>query len=411
MDRLKSFGILNEKLIFFSILLLTYFDSPLWGQNVQSPILMAVNVDGDEAFNERLLKQLGQLLVKELNQFVLPVLPLEDRDKRLDDLSDYQAYLPLNERWSEENPRPEYWCSVIVTDHFISSTIINFENEALIAEATVKTRKNLERQIKQLASELILDFIKNEYGLEIGKMSLMGVHVRRKVDYTLKNPAKFNTGNIHWLEINRNTTAPYVDILRDTQVIQLGPYQGVKPQSIQHWKIKKGRLDRRSLVPMRNSLNLSTHYFSYLKSPSIASSFEYLFNVNGKFSAGAGLTIYPIPTSIEIQGLTQIVPSSVAALSYLFSPRLLMNYQHYSSRNSLFFGGKLSVAPVDKGGSVTSYLGYEKIPWLQFQVSIHNFTTSIPACAFNATNIFADRFLIEERFFLLSTGIQITADF
>lgn len=415
MDKLRLPGILSKiaKWLTFSTLLLS--GSLVLGQGSppgDSIKLLVIDFEGTPEYDEYVRKQLGQMLAKELNQFVLPVLSMEDRDRRVDLLSDYQGDVSVEERLDERYPRPDYWCKGIISSAFISASIIDFETEAQIATAKLKTKKNLEKQIKRLAEELTKILIKQRFNIELDQLSLMGVRSPNNATYKWQKPIREQRDNTHWFNTSKTTRAMTINLeTADGESIQLGPYPGIKPQSLQLWRIKKGPLDRRSIVPLRNRFSISGHYFAYRERSSAVLSAQYLYLLSGKFGLGVGVNYYRIPVTTLVRPIPLFEANPIYSEEYLISPALVGQYQHYSSRANLFYGLQLEAYPIEAGGSATAFIGLPKLHWLRLEFAVRSFSTDVPACSFRPMDFTAQRTSVTERFLLLSAGLQISTSF
>ncbi len=374
----------------------------------ESVKLLVVDFEGGSGYDPFLLRQMGQILSYELEQFALPVLSLEERNRRIFLLSHYQEDVPDSTRWNESHPRPDYLCRGIVTEEYLTVNIVQFHDEKPIARASIRNRGRLEHKVRRLAEELVRALLNSRYqNLSLNQLSLMGVRLPKGQQYTWLDPDFKKSSGTNWVEVDRNVHA--LRIILETQggdTVQVGPYPGLQPNTHRLWTVKLNQFEPGSLRPKIHSLSLSSQFFAYQQHPSLGLSVDYHLAVSGKLSLGAGAKGLRLPVETQVNPLPGFETDPILEEELLLLPSVSAVYKRYASQVGLFYGAELGAFFLNAGGYASFFTGFGRFPWLQLKAGFDSFNASLPNRSFRLNHQYANLDSIKERVSLFSVGLQ-----
>lgn len=375
---------------------------------VDSIKLTVANFIGDEDFiGEIRLQQIAEIFTAELNQFTLPVLSLEERDQRVELISNYQGDIDIEERYTEQHPRPDYWCRGIITEESMTIKITNFEDEKVIVQESIATKNSSDKRIRLLARQAALALIEGRNGYDYDQANLISIRLPNGTDYAWSNLPGVSNKRTLWFPLSSNRPELKLTVQYRNEPQSISAVRGVENNFLQHWKIKRGAPNKNSLTPARLQLATGVHYFSHENRSSSLFYGQCNYFLSAKWSIGLALNTYRLPYSTQVQ-VPDFSANPINEEEYLLSPSILTEYQHYSSAAKMFFGGQLGAAPFEKGGNALVFAGWPKLSWLRLEAGGRSFTTDIPAYSFRPGHLLAQRYFTQERFFLWTLGLRIS---
>ncbi|MFN3173760.1 MAG: hypothetical protein ACE362_04515 [Phaeodactylibacter xiamenensis] len=374
----------------------------------ESVKLLVVDFEGGSGYDPFLLRQMGQMLSYELEQFALPVLSLEERNRRINLLAHYQDDVPDSTKWDESHPRPDYLCRGIVTEEYLTVNIVQFRDEKQIARAIIRNRGRLEHKVSRLAGELVRELLKTRYqNLSLDQLSLMGVRLPKGQQYNWLDPDFKKSSGTNWIEVDRNVHA--LRIFLETQggdTVQVGPYPGLQPNTHQLWTVRPNQLEPGSLRPKIHSLSLSSQFFTYQQHASVGLSLDYHLALTGKLSLGAGVKGLRLPVETRVTPLPGFEAEPVLEEELLLLPSASVVYKRYASQSGLFYGAELGVFFLHAGGHASFFAGFGRFPWLRLKAGFNSFNANLPNRSFRLNHQNANLDSIKERVSLFSVGLQ-----
>lgn len=412
MDKLLFIGSFRKIIPVLGILsLLTSMPDTIIAQSdslSESVKLLVVEFEGGSGNDPFLLRQMGQMLSYELEQFALPVLSLEERNRRIFLLSHYQEDVPDSTRWNESHPRPDYLCRGIVTEEYLTVNIVQFRDEKPIARASIRNRGRLEHKVRRLAEELVRALLNSRYqNLSLNQLSLMGVRLPKGQQYNWLDPDFKKSSGTNWIEVDRNVHALRIILeTQDGDTVRVGPYPGLQPNTHQLWRVKSNQFEPGSLRPKIHAVSLSSQFFTYQQHASLGLSLDYRLTVTGKLSLGAGVKGLRLPVETRVIPLQGFEADPVLEEELLLLPSASVVYKRYASQSGLFYGAELGVFFLHAGGHASFFAGFGRFPWLQLKAGFDSFNANLPTRSFRLNHQNANLDSIKKRVSLFSIGLQ-----
>lgn len=357
-------------------------------------------------------KNLADLFVNELNQYISPVLSMEDHSKRIRLIIQHKNIRKIPSPPSPTTSKmPQYLCNIRIGTHSVFANLIDINIDTItVARANIEMNpKKRRKAMIELADEIIQQLTEKYFHGELPNLSL--IKVKNPEKFNLKFPEAETTHSKQWLLLSygsKNRPITLKGYLQE-ELILLGSRK-INAHSFQSLTIAKNK-GKFKLRPMRHQIKTGLEVFLVDERLGYNLAAQYFFQFSAKLHLGIGVNSYQIPTSQQVSFPVETAPQTVLSSERFILPHIAGSYQLYASQLHLIYGLELGMGFTKPLYFGRLSLAWDQLPWLSLKLGYHYTELETVKKQFHALGQSSHTTKEKEAFLFPSAGLHLTLSF
>lgn len=346
-------------------------------------------------------EQYANYFANQLRGYMSPIIPYQDRDRRLFLRGRYKMDANIKDSLSTPpGQMPSYWCRILVTAQQMSISFDDFNNGIRVNEVFIDRKgRNVAEDIERLADATIDAFRSSFYREAVNLDRMNRVRVRKPASIGLSIPRITN-------DVSAYGANYYLSVNNKEKEVLIGPMKKIPNGTFLQLRIIEHN-NRFELAPIRHNWGVSTGVtFSNDVNTGYVGRLSYQYMIKPKLYASAAWLVFGFTNDVAVEAPDGELAAPVSLREYEYMFGLSIKYQHYHSSVELISQLELGGLPEASGVFLRASIASAKLPALGFHAEYYTLNTELTQRTFAPLQQTAIQNEVNERLGFFSLGIS-----